>query len=682
MPTAETSIEFSRAVKQRPTIVGTASSDVVQETPSRRRLTRVTRASQTLILAATLLAIWAGFLLTDSSVEDHSAAPPTLKEQTPGNQAPGFKGEDQPFKPSRESGGNLSAPLEVLDAQQDVTVVLGRVINERGKGVPNASVSGFQSQPGTPFRKLTHTGLSVISDEQGHFTLVGMPSDQPLAVEVTSQDLAPLLFEPFTVENHGTTNIGDLRLVEGISITGVVSAADLGVPLPNATLALSDVTSNWRQGAPNRPAVTAVTGEDGLYRFDHLARRQYDLQISAEGYAPLTCTFALALASTAEPTKHDFAMSPASSILGGTIFDPDGMPVTQLEVRLTRYERTAGTFFMISTLTNDRGVFRFETLPAGQLDLDLISEEWYLPRPETVMTDREDLAIVAQQARTIFGQLQVSSGDPPRNFIVAARPDGKTGAALVRGARSILDVEKSDPAGSFQFSGFKPGTYRLEVTATGFAKSTSHDLILDNQRTPVSAVIPITRGGLITGHLSLEQAGIPIEVRDVGYDPSRAVEATFPTPPLDGLTARTDNQGRFRIEYVPEGTYTVTALPPGLPPIHKRPVHVQEGQATDIKTVQMIRGGTITGYVYGQDGKPRHGARVTATGPHHHQQTTTDHLGHFLLEALPQGSYSIAATSGALWEALRYEALKTVSVMSDQEVTVQMVFTERERADH
>ncbi len=585
----------------------------------------------------------------------------------------------------RDHAGGVIAPtsqdrIERVGSGIERTELTGRVTDRAGHPIPAATVIAFHSEPGLPFRTRTDTGHMDLTDAEGRFMIRGLPADAPLGLDLSATGHAPALVEPLTLSVAEPRDLGDLVLGAGLALEGRVFDAITGAAIVGARLVLTDLTTEHRRGGPSESLAETHSDDDGHYRFEHLAMRQYGVDAASDGYAPVTSVTTFVLTGPTRSVTQDFALEPTTSSLAGHVVGPSNGPVPGARLRLSRAPRRRNTFFLEHIETDKTGGFLFPALPEGRFDLDLVSEHWYLPSKLAVDSGDTQLVIRAQPTLSVAGQLVVSSGSVPTDFDVTVKPDGRTGASLSSGVLPRLSVEDADPPGTFLFAGLRPGSYAFEIDASGFAHTRSQDVLLGRDSDPdrpTEVVVPLTRGGTFVGVLDPPSARVPVEVRGMDYDPSLTVESTFPTMPLAGLVTQTDREGAFRLDHVPEGEYVLTARPSSGPPLHVRGVRALEGTEIDVGTLHLQQGGKVGGVVRGPDGRPRQGARVTAMGDEHQQQAVTDGQGTYILASLPAGEYEVRATPGELWEALRLEAQGHASVHPNQDVELDLQLVER-----
>ncbi len=120
------------------------------------------------------------------------------------------------------------------------------------------------------------------------------------------------------------------------------------------------------------------------------------------------------------------------------------------------------------------------------------------------------------------------------------------------------------------------------------------------------------------------------------------------------FAARTDGDGVFTIDRLPDGSYFVSVSrrgffddPGGAPA--SRQVTIRNGAAIDIGDVRFVRGGVITGRVVDEHGEPVERARVTPVARLTGQgvlttlgaTSTTDDRGAYRLHGLSRGTYTV-----------------------------------------
>ena len=171
-------------------------------------------------------------------------------------------------------------------SQTSPTQITGRVLLQGGIPVASAQVACFQTGGSTGWMQYSPTGQTVATDEDGRFRLVGVPERESLSLEVTHATASPTTVEPLQLEQGQVLELGDIVLEVGVRLFGKVLDPE-GRPVVGAHLLVSDMGRATASGSAPQPTVFAETLTDGLgeYSVEHLGRRQYTVDIDAEGFA-------------------------------------------------------------------------------------------------------------------------------------------------------------------------------------------------------------------------------------------------------------------------------------------------------------------------------------------------------------------------------------------------------------
>ena len=151
----------------------------------------------------------------------------------------------------------------------------------------------------------------------------------------------------------------------------VVSAASEPKPLRRARVTLN--------GPPLQPGRTAITGDDGTFAFDGLPPGQYSLAAVKSGY--IAMEFGASGPGRPGSTvmldpggQRVIAIGlPKGSAITGMVTDPEGQPLSGLQVTALTYritppsgERRFLPAQVASVVSDDRGIYRIHGLPAGE----------------------------------------------------------------------------------------------------------------------------------------------------------------------------------------------------------------------------------------------------------------------------------------------------------------------------
>jgi hypothetical protein len=151
------------------------------------------------------------------------------------------------------------------------------------------------------------------------------------------------------------------------------------------------------------------------------------------------------------------------------------------------------------------------------------------------------------------------SGNPVRRAVVIAS------SAEARATGYAV----TDDEGRFEMREMAAGGWTFTVSRSGYLRTTHGRTrplgpativqVADGQ-TIEKLVIPIMRGGVITGHVVNEygEPAVSVEIRPMQYRYQNGVRSMQPT---GGMGERTDDRGQFRLYGLEPGQYYVSAIP-------------------------------------------------------------------------------------------------------------------------
>jgi EmrB/QacA subfamily drug resistance transporter len=230
-----------------------------------------------------------------------------------------------------------SATEDFVPYQQEGPGVHGWVRRADGSGIVGAALTLIDSGGRQIGRNVSGSdgGFDLPVPEPGSYVLIAAAGAHQPQATVVSVGGAPV---PVDVVLTGTS-----------SLTGVVTVAGKGVPVPGATATLAD-SSGEVIGA-------RTTGEDGRYTFDELVAGMYTLVVSAEAYQP--AAIGVSVPGTGR-CQQDVALVGGSRLRGvATVGDGRVVP----DARITLLDRTGNVVAMATT--DESGEYAFSDLPEG-----------------------------------------------------------------------------------------------------------------------------------------------------------------------------------------------------------------------------------------------------------------------------------------------------------------------------
>lgn len=320
------------------------------------------------------------------------------------------------------------------------------------------------------------------------------------------------------------------------TITGSVAAGDPPpIVLVEARMMVDDT--------PTETTVQVLSDLGGGYVLEGLASPAvYRLTFLAIGFEPLQISQEVAAGeSVVLPATQ---LSAAGGSISGLVIDQDAIPLGGVEVAVSAGGEELTT--VTPTSGADLGRFVLSDLPSPATYLLRVSAEGYGTETVTVRVGPgeafvlEAPIVLFRGTGSVAGRIVSESGAPLGGVVVEAR-DG----ALVAQTTSV------DATGGFLLTGLPvPGSYVLSFTAEGF-------------RTETVAVELFTGVGSRTVDVTLTGADGSVvgQVNRAGT-PSSGVQVTATAGTVAVSTVSTDPAGRFRLDGLAPGFWTLTFTPP------------------------------------------------------------------------------------------------------------------------
>ncbi|HEX8821700.1 MAG TPA: carboxypeptidase regulatory-like domain-containing protein [Archangium sp.] len=421
----------------------------------------------------------------------------------------------------------------------------GRVISgTTGEGVGDAELT-FASKGGATS---THT------DSSGRFRFVPhTPGTWQLAV-VTARGYLPFGPEwgqsPIRLTAVPGQRISEivLALMPEVELLGRVEGPD-GQPVPGARVRVltgqdgesvlvptsdhheSDARGEFRFHAPEGATVEAR----------HPAH--------ASARAEVTPTVALARRLVLKLGKREgTATATTEEALAGRVVGGDGAAVPGARVSVvsaaSAWPRGYGDELGYGTLTDAEGRFVVEGLEPGTYDVTARLMGLAPGELRDVATGREDLVLKLAWGATLAGTVsEAANGKPVPSFSL--------GVSTRRGPLQRVPFAQHafiDARGHYELAGVPPGSYVVQVAASGYAPSERVVEVPEGASGPVTADFSLTRGAKLTGRVVEEGSGQPLARARIAIEGLGVPGAL--TLRYDALS---DAKGGFSLDGLPTG---------------------------------------------------------------------------------------------------------------------------------
>jgi len=560
----------------------------------------------------------------------------------------------------------------------------GTVKDAEGNPIPGAEVALTQSFTvrsgrggGRAMLRLVGGGGDLPrtqSGADGRFELRGLAGgDYTLRVKApgwATETVDPVKFAP-----DAAPSPVDVVLAPGAAIAGTVRRRTGGGA--EGAIVFARAPGASAQGGPSPDNLP--TGPDGSFVLDGLrAGAVYDLQVllgSGLGPGP-------SLKGVAAPADGvEILVSGTGSIEGNAVDAKTGLPLTAFDVSFEP-ERMGGMVFRIARraggvgrrgtgervrVESEDGRFVLDDVPAGKWAVVVEAKGYQTARAG---------GVVVEEATTTDG---VEVKVPPGSVLKGRVTDAKSGRPVVEasvsanaaegagGPRALLPALEdggllTDADGRFEVEGLAAGKVTVRVDHSDYEERTETVELKEGGST---VEVALSRGGTLGGAV-LSSTRQPVPGADVTVQ--AAGEGGFGRGPFGGgsQSAVTDASGRFRLDHLSAGRYTVTAELAGQSAEPQTAVLTAAESKEDLVLV-LAGGATLRGVVSGLPQAQLGGVSIWANGPQQFRGSTrTGADGRFELTGLPVGTTSLTASAGDFFGGGSRTASESVTIAEGQ----------------
>lgn len=564
--------------------------------------------------------------------------------------------------------------------------LVGRVVDPMGAPLPGSKVS-FSSKPmsgellgqsfftsGNPTQGRTAAQRIVHTDSKGEFAFEHIEPGNDYYLMAQHEDYRLVHREFVRVSAKGDTVEPDIQLSVGSILEGYVT--DVGNnPVPDATIHLdSAFILGTDLESPDRMSTT--TDASGFYQFKNLAGGHRTISVQAEGYGTLVKHNKQFKGDPGVVETENFRLDFGNAI-AGTVRGPENEGVPGVRVMALNYGNNDAS--RGETVSDENGHFEITDLRNG-IYMMVVEAEAYRPGEMTrVQTGDMTVSINLLHRARVRGIVDDGQGRPLRNFTVAVRQVNQQNT-ISENTGFREEVENSED-GSYELVGLDPGNYRIYATAPGFAGTLSETFQVTPDTRVVEGIdIGMSLGGTLRGRI-VDSHGTPIQnalvsSHDSGhmFDDFGSLLQNWIASDATERATRTSSDGTFSLELMTPAQYMIRVTHPDYADEIQNELTVVEGEVTEVTDLELNRGGSIRGVVYGDAGEPLANGYVRLRNdldPNRGDDTRTDAQGRYLFEHVPANTYMIFASSisptGGSGDAFK---IIIDQRQSEQEVTV------------
>ncbi len=543
---------------------------------------------------------------------------------------------------AEREGWVLVAPVGgVRPGQRDVVVRLARAVAVVGRvvsGDPPAPLRGAQVEVFRAGR--ARLRRATYRDPSGRFRVGDLEADR-YTLRIAVPGYLPVRLERLDLTRRESTDLGDVRLVRGVPLRGLVIDARSGAPVAQATVRV-DPRANATNERPFEEHLAGETGGDGRFAFDGLEPGRHVLEVRAAGRASARLDVDAGVALPEVVVRLG-----ARGAIAGTVRDATGAPCEACRV-IVQADEDEGE--AASAETDALGRYLLTGVQPGPQTVivtgpaagDENAFERDMP-PERLVSRRVDVTADATARLDVPGSAGVVRAHGTLRWKgrpLAARMTWLAPGASRSAPQVALDASRAD--GTFDVVVGGPGEYRLIVAFD------SDDPEVGSLNANLLVAVPPGRdaaldlevpAGAITGRVVTDRAGDPVAgavvmVRRTGTGDD------FP----DGFGVAGED-GTFSVGPLQDGRYELTVrAPPYAIARRDRPVTVRSGETASAGTLRVKDGTALRVRVVDEQDQPVEEAEVaSAAAGALEMGARTDVDGFATLENLPDGPLDVAA---------------------------------------
>jgi len=616
------------------------------------------------------------------------------------------------YLPASGNPQDYTIPIEPGGRRDDYEVFLskggivkGQVITADGQGVGEAEVQLYVASGS--FSGLDVKNLNVTTDGTGFFELSGFPIGQRLTLYASArkEGFAKNHSDLIELSPQQPEMLTQVILTQGGVVSGRITDTD-GNPIYGVK-----VTFDSRE-FPQDPSTSefyTFTDADGNYLLERCTQGRAVLVADHEKF--VRQNKGVTIPEGRLLSRQNFKLQ-RSQFIRGTVADFKGNPIADARVVAAPVPKATGNG---RDTTDKKGEFHLEGMSPGKFRLEA---SFNLDTPDGkqsytfILPDIEagsiGVPLDCDVAPTAFGSVRAEKGAKVDNFTITLRSRLDTNPKQL--FRFNLTRKYASANGEFRLLQVPRGLYELKVEALGYQTWENEEIVIGPGNRTNLPTIRLKSASGITGTVISSTTGKPVQgalIRvlddgkkeietvnrvelagyqrtdileylnaayddDVKYDPDPLTRPVARVRANVVTTKETNVYGKFAVEDLGAGMYTVEVEHPSFRPKRMQSISVNRDKNTDLGDVELEPGGIIRGRVVDLEGNGIPNADVRVKGElQGRNRDRTDVAGNFTLRGIGYGEWPVSVL--ATLNNRKIYAFKHVSVRPDETSLVEFV---------
>ncbi len=505
--------------------------------------------------------------------------------------------------------GRLVPPADATDLEREL---LGAKLEVKSDPMAATGMGGAVDAS-----KLVHRSSACNAD--GSFEVRAIAAVKNLTLSGAPAHLAAFklaLAEP----TPGKSLEVSVILTRGANATGrVVDASGAGIPDAKLSARMDAVIF----GQGGRVVRETKSTADGAFTLEAVAAGKAMIDINADGFINKTQD----LEFVEGGRVNDLVLTlDGGARIAGRVHWADGTPVAVAKVDVSfdqahlngmealnaaRGGKGSGSSdaqgnFSVSGLGKGPFSVKCSARPAGQ---DEAASEW-TAQVDGVKPGTLDVELVLAPPSDVAGHVIDDQGAPVPECTVVLGSKRRNPYIPSEDSR---DIEVRDEQGAFTAKGLRSGAYTALARDKAGASSKSVEFLLPMEASAAALVITLPRAATVTGRVLLPD-GTPAANAKVARQMGIA-DLMGGKLPGSEASATAGEDGTFTMKSLPMGALLLAATKDGYATSEAVALTLAPAQQVADITITLRKGGTISGEVYGDDGKAKGGARILAQMP-------------------------------------------------------------------